>query len=94
MEGASTLPKHRSQHIENVHVPKPKVVFVKIVCAVDANIYVTGKYSGREYLFSGAGSIQDVDQIDVEWILEKRQGERQCCGGSGGGNQVFYLAGE
>ena len=76
MEGASQMPKRSSQHV---------------TALIDAKIKVTGKYSGREYLFNGAGSVQDVDQIDVEWLLQKRQGERQCCGGKEKGNQVFAL---
>lgn len=63
----------------------------KVISQIDANIKLTGKYSSREYLFPKAGSVQDVNTEDVEWILSLRQGERQCCGGSGGGNAVFRL---
>ncbi len=79
--------KHQNK-VEEVHVPKPETT--KIVSALDAKTTVIGKYSGRNYLFDGAGSIQDVDNRDVEWLLEKRQG-RQCCGG-GEGATLFHLS--
>lgn len=90
------MPKHRSRSVsplETVKVPDPPILpdppSKKVVSALDAHTKVTGKYSGREYLFSGAGSTQDVDERDVEWLLEKRQG-RGCCGG-GGEAKIFYL---
>lgn len=83
------MPKHNPQHIEKVYVPKSNPSFTKMVSALEAKTYVTGKYSGREYLFDGAGSIQDVDNRDVDWLLEKRQG-KACCGG-GDGAQLFYV---
>lgn len=61
---------------------------------IDATVKITGQYSGRNYVFSGAGSVQDVDERDVEWLLERRQGGRQCCGGGATGNVVFQLAEE
>ena len=72
--------------------PTEEIHRVKIASCIDAKIKVTGKYSGREYLFERAGSVVDVDQIDVDFLLEKRQGERQCCGGTDKGNRVFALA--
>ena len=65
---------------------------VKVVLCIDAKMKVTGEYSGQEYLFERAGSIQDVDTRDVEWLLSKRQGGRRCCGGGEEGLQVFQLA--
>ena len=88
------MPKHNPQHIETVVVPKPEITYVRLVSRLDAKLYVTGKYSGQEYLFDGAGSVVDVDSRDVEWMLAKRQGERQCCGGDPTGNIVFALAEE
>lgn len=63
----------------------------KLVLLIDAKYKVTGRYSRQEYLFTGAGSTQDVNNKDVEWMLSLRQGERQCCGGSPEGNPVFRL---
>lgn len=99
MEGTDQMPKHRirnviERNVERVKVEVPEVVFKKLRLLIDSNVKVIGKYSGRNYLFSGAGSVQDVDQIDVEWLLERRQGGRQCCGGGATGNVVFELAGE
>jgi hypothetical protein len=58
---------------------------------IDANVKVTGSHSGDAYLFTGAGSVVDVDEKDVEELLAKRQGGRQCCGGTGYGNVMFEL---
>ena len=95
MESAGSMPKRHSRSVETIFVPPPPTPpEVALVCQIDARVKVEGKYSGREYVFNGAGSVVDVDQRDVEWMLSKRQGERQCCGGTGGGNVVFSLAEE
>lgn len=104
MESAGKMPKRNSQSVkktaektveqtavETVSVPKPEYTFTTLEALIDATIYVTGMYSGREYVFAGGGSVQNVDDRDVQWMLEKRQGERQCCGGTDRGNQVFRV---
>ena len=63
---------------------------VRVRIRVDANYKVTGRYSGQEYVFRGAGSEVDVEKEDAEILLELRQ-NKGCCGG-GGGNAVFELA--
>lgn len=80
--------------VEIVPIPLAEERFVKIVLLVDSTLKIEGVPSGRSYTFHGAGSVQDVDERDVEWLLERRQGGRQCCGGSAVGNLVFKLAGE
>ena len=65
---------------------------VKLRLRVNTNYKITGKYSGQKYYFAGAGSTQDVDETDVEWLLSLRR-SRACCGG-GGGINIFELAGE
>lgn len=80
--------------IEIVDVLESEYVGTKMTLLIDATVKITGKYSGRNYLFNGAGSVQDVDERDVDWLLERRQGGRQCCGGGATGNVVFQLAGE
>ena len=96
MESANQMPKHRVHrvNVETIVVPEPGFVAVKLRLLIDSKLKTTGKYSGRNYLFDGAGSVQDVDQTDVEWLLERRQGGRQCCGGRETGNRVFELAKE
>ncbi len=96
MEGAGQMSKHNSPDLEDkplerVYAPKPKSKTIKVAIGIDARMKVTGKYSGQEYLFSGAGSVQNVEEIDVEWLLSKRQGGRQCCGGGEDGNIIFRL---
>lgn len=89
------MPNPYSQSLKNNPVKVvavPKSPTTKLALSIDANYKVKGRYSGREYLFNGAGSVQDVDNTDVEWMLGLRQGERQCCGGSERGNKVFVLA--
>jgi hypothetical protein len=91
------MPKYYPRNVKPVEVvvvPADEVTLVRIANHIDAKVKVQSRYSGREYLFDGAGSVVNVDERDVEWMLEKRQGERQCCGGTGGGNVVFKLAEE
>lgn len=78
------MPKHRAQRVVLYGVKQ-------VQSLIDARIKVTGKYSGQEYLFERAGSVQDVDERDVEWLVSRRQGERQCCGGTDRGNAMFRL---
>jgi len=65
---------------------------VKMRLRINSNYKLTGKFSGREYLFQGAGSVLNVDSRDVDWILGLRR-QKGCCGG-GGSNAIFELAGE
>jgi hypothetical protein len=76
--------------VEKVDVPKPTTQKVRL--RIDSNYKVTGKNSGQSYLFTGAGSVQDVEETDVEFLLSLRR-NKACCGG-GGGNALFELAGE
>lgn len=88
------MSKHSTRGVVEFVEPPPQPIFdtASIVLLIDAKVKITG-ISGREYLFNGAGSTQDVDERDVESFLEKRQGKRQCCGGAGNGNKVFELVG-
>ena len=79
-------------HEKVVKVESKQAETVAIQSMIDAKINVTGYVTGNSYVFNGAGSVVYVDQRDVEYLLEKRQGGRQCCGGTGNGNAVFSLA--
>lgn len=93
MESADTMSKYSSVKVEEV-IPEPsEQVSVRLQLQIDAKVSVTG-VSGKKYVFNGAGSIVDVDEMDAEYLLQKRQGGRQCCGGTGFGNQVFALVGD
>jgi hypothetical protein len=75
---------------EVIAPPRERVESEKLVLLIDAKVQVQGSVSGKSYVFSGAGSIVDVDKRDVNDLLQKRQGGRQCCGsGETTGNQVF-----
>ena len=102
MEGASEMQKHNlysvkeektdrlDKPVEKIAVKPAETKTVRVRLQIDANYNVTGKFSGRGYLFRGAGSVNDVDERDVEFLLGLRQG-RGCCGG-GGGSALFELA--
>lgn len=90
MESTNKVQKSYPQSVVKKLSEEPKTVRLQLL--IDANVKVTGIHSGREYAFPMAGSTQDVDERDVEWMLNKRQGSRQCCGGSDQGNQIFALA--
>jgi hypothetical protein len=47
--------------------------------------------SGQAYEWKEAGAVVAVHPDDVPHLLEKRIGERACCGASGNGNRVFEL---
>ncbi len=77
--------------VETVYAPKYDLSFRAVRLLIDANVNATGYVTGNSYKFDGAGSVVDVDERDVENLVNKRQGGRQCCGGTGHGNAVFEL---
>ena len=95
MESTSQMPQHNLRGVDNVEtvrVQVKKLPDVPICLMVDVKFKATNTPSGREYVFNGAGSVQNVDSKDAEWFLSKRQ-NKGCCGG-GGGQPVFNLVGE
>lgn len=59
---------------------------------IDAKVIVTGKPSGNIYTFPRAGSVVEIAEADVEFLLSKRLGGKSCCGGgSSEGNVMFEL---
>ena len=91
MESTNKVQKRYPQRIEEVDPPKVEIKSKPLALQIDANYKVKSRYSGSDYLFNGAGSVNYVDERDVKWMLELRQGSRQCCGGSPEGNIVFKL---
>ena len=95
MESADTMSKHSVPSVGSLSLKPVEKVWieesntVRLRLSIDANYKVTGRNSGQEYLFRGAGSEVDVKKEDVEFLLSIRQG-KGCCGG-GGGNPVFEL---
>jgi len=51
-------------------------------------MYVTGKFSEKQYHFPKSGSEVKVDLIDVEELLSKRT-SRPCCSGGAEGSPIF-----
>ena len=107
MEVAGKMPKHslhsvkvdkekeivdKEEKVEKVFAPKYSVNYRQVRLMIDANMRATGSVTGNSYSWNGAGSVVDVDERDVENLLNKRQGGRQCCGGTGYGNVIFELA--
>lgn len=62
---------------------------LKIQSLLDARLEYFGKVSLRQYTWSKAGDIRNVDERDVPELLSKRIGVRSCCGEGGLGNLVF-----
>lgn len=98
MESANSMSKHSvpnvDKKIERVEVTykasESSDVAVRLI--IDAKMLATGYVTGNSYEWDRAGAVVNVDERDVESLLEKRQGGRQCCGGTGRGNVVFELA--
>lgn len=98
MESAGKMPKYmqpslkQDKPIEKITAPRYESVQRAVRLMVDAKVVVTGEVTGNRYVFDGAGTVANVDERDVQSLLEKRQGGRQCCGGTGYGNAMFELA--
>ena len=52
---------------------------VPLVLLREVKLSIIGPISGRQYQFSGAGSVVYVDEVDVEAMLAIRKGH-SCCG--------------
>jgi len=76
--------------IEDVGEVSYNLDTVDIRSLVDATVKVTGKVTGKQYVWSRAGEVQAVDVRDKDEILNKKRG-RACCGGQSG-KALFELA--
>lgn len=65
---------------------------IKITSLVDAHLEYTGRVSGKLYRWDRAGAVTVVDERDAPELLEKRIGNKSCCGGSRHGTLVFQKA--
>ena len=57
---------------------------------IDAHVIYTGRESGKQYIWSGAGAIVEVDVEDVPELLSKTRGKKPCCGNQE--TKIFQLA--
>ena len=64
---------------------------VKIQSRISARVQATGLISGKRYLWERAGAIVEVDCRDVPGLLEKKLGEKPCCGGNSDNLKVFEI---
>jgi len=55
---------------------------VELQLQISAKVKLTGKVSGKQYVWPKAGAIVSVDERDVEELLTKKLGSNPCCGGS------------
>lgn len=69
--------------IESAVLPQPvepQQETVSVILLKDKIVKVTGKYTGRLYVFNGAGSVVDnVDKNDADDMLQKGL-NASCCG--------------
>lgn len=63
---------------------------ISIRSRIDALYKTIGAVSGRAYVFTGGGSVVDVNKEDVDELLSRRKGNG-CCGGTNTQNFVFEL---
>jgi len=55
---------------------------VKLVSMISARIRLDGPNSGKRYTWERAGAVVAVNEEDAELLLQKKLGEKPCCGGS------------
>lgn len=66
---------------------------VKIQSRISARVVVSGDrtVSGKRYEWKRSGDIVEVDKEDAPGLLEKRLGDKTCCGASPDNLKVFIL---
>ena len=67
--------------------PKRQTVKLQLMKEVKKN--VTGRVTGKKYVFNGAGSIVDVDKEDADILINIRRSG--CCPGSVGSSPYFQI---
>lgn len=63
----------------------------KIQSIFSAHLKYQGANSGKLYEWMNSGDIVSVNNEDVSDLLEKRIGQKGCCGGNADGNRVFVI---
>lgn len=77
--------------LEVIDFDLPTPTVKQLVLQKDLVLKVVGPVTGETYVFNGAGSVVDVDERDVEFLLE-RISSTGCCG-SFGSSTYFTLVG-
>lgn len=62
---------------------------VRLQSRISARIIASGSVSGKRYEWKRSGAIVEVDEEDAPGLLEKRLGDKTCCGGSPDNLKVF-----
>ena len=77
---------------EVVHENEPVEVYntVKLVNKISARVELPGIITGTLYVWYRSGAIVEVDERDAPDLLEKRLGDKACCG-SANKNHIFEI---
>lgn len=70
--------------------PKYNYSWVTLRSRIAARVILKGSVSGATYEWPWAGSQVAVDSRDAPDLLEKKLGDRSCCGAEGG-NKIFEI---
>ena len=74
-------PKWNSQRVEVKDIPVTKEVpTIRLVLLRNTNMKIRGSVTGKDYLFSGAGSELEVDEKDAPRMLDMRRNSCNCSG--------------
>ena len=57
---------------------------------IEAHVTVIGQPSGNTYVFPKAGSIVEVAEADIPFLLAKHLGKSSCCGGGNPDSNVMF----
>lgn len=84
-------PEQDEEIAEEVVEETTKEVYTKLRCLIAARVKAVGPVSGKQYEWSGAGTVVGVLDEDVPEMLKKRLGGKSCCGASSDGNWMFEI---
>lgn len=71
------MPNARKSSIKE---QEPDIETVPVMLMKSMILKMTGKVTGKEYIFNGGGSIVDIDVRDMENLLENNKPIPSCCG--------------
>lgn len=64
----------------NIKEQEPEIETVPVMLLKSMILKMTGKVTGKEYIFNGGGSIVNIDIKDMDYLLEHNQPTPSCCG--------------
>jgi len=90
MASKSTHKRNGSEKLTRVKSSDKVSGDVRVIILRDGTYIVNGTFTGKRYVFEGAGSSQLIDSRDLKYFQNKTSGG-DCCGTGLGDQKIFEI---